>query len=238
MLVAVLSIVLLAPAMVLLVEGVRHWPQIPPHTAGHLTATSLAASLAALGIILASGTPLAWGLSHLNGGRRFWAEVILAVPLLLPPLVVGLVLSYLVGPMSLTRLGWTNTASGLVLAEVYEAAPYYVFVAWSGFSAVPRLYREVAGTLGLSPRRTFWRVVLPLAAPSLAVGAAMAWSRAIGAFGAPIVVSYHPEGLPVGVWVVLEEFGLNAALPLALVLVAVALPLPLAALAWSRRVAR
>jgi molybdate/tungstate transport system permease protein len=66
----------------------------------------------------------------------------------------------------------------------------------------------------------------------------MAWARAMGAFGAPIVVSYHPAGLPVGLWIVLEEFGLPAALPLALLLVLAALPLPLAVVGWARRVAR
>jgi molybdate/tungstate transport system permease protein len=235
---AVLSALLLAPAVALVLEGVHFWPELPAGVVGPLAATSLGASAVALAVIVLAGTPLAWMLAQLRGRSRFWAELVLAVPLLLPPLVVGLVLAYLIGPLTFAHLGWTNTGAGLVTAEIYEAAPYYVFVAWAGFSAVPALYRETAATLGWSPWSVFSRVVLPLAAPNLAVGAAMAWSRAIGAFGAPIVVSYHPEGLPVGLWVVLEEFGLNAALPLALLLVAVALPVPLAALAWSRRAVR
>jgi molybdate/tungstate transport system permease protein len=65
----------------------------------------------------------------------------------------------------------------------------------------------------------------------------MAWSRAVGAFGAPIIVAYHPSGLPLGLWIVLEEYGLPAALPLALLLVLVALPVPLAVVGWARRAA-
>jgi len=229
-----LGVLLLAPALVLLVTGVRDWPRIPPGTATPLSVTSLEASGLALLVTVAGGLPLAWVLSVLPRRLRFVAEGLLAVPLLLPPLVVGLTLAALLGPESLTRLAWTNTFAGLVTAEVYEAAPYFVFLAWTGFSAVPALYREVALSLGWRPARVFRKVILPLASPNLAVGAAMAWSRAIGAFGAPIVVSYHPQGLPVGLWVVLEEFGLTQAMPLALLLVLVALPLPLGALVWSR----
>jgi molybdate/tungstate transport system permease protein len=236
--IAALGLLLLAPALVLLLYGVRDWHLIPAGTLGPLSETSLGASALALLVTVAGGLPLAWYLANLPRRLRFVAEGLLAVPLLLPPLVVGLTLAYLVGPASVTHLAWTNTFAGLVTAEVYEAAPYFVFVAWSGFSAVPMLYREVGLSLGWRPARVFGRIVLPLASPNLAVGAAMAWSRAIGAFGAPIVVSYHPQGLPVGIWVILEEFGLPQALPLALLLVIVALPLPLGALVWSRYAAR
>jgi molybdate/tungstate transport system permease protein len=238
LLLAGLGLLLLAPALVLLFYGIQDWHLIPAGTAGPLGGTSLASSALALGITVAGGLPLAWVLANLPRHLRFVAEGLLAVPLLLPPLVVGLTLAYLLGPDSVTHLAWTNTFAGLVAAEVYEAAPYFVFVAWAGFAAVPMLFREVGLSLGWRPSRVFSRVVLPLASPNLAVGAAMAWSRAIGAFGAPIVVSYHPEGLPVGLWVVLEEFGLPEALPLALLLVLVALPLPIGALVWSRYAAR
>ncbi len=237
-LIVVLGLLLLAPALVLLVYGIRDWGLIPPATLRPLGTTSLGSSAVALLITAAGGLPLAWYLSNLPRRLRFLAEGLLAVPLLLPPLVVGLTLAFLLGPESLTHLAWTNTFWGLVVAEVYEAAPYFVFVAWAGFGGVPLLYREVARSLGWRPWRVFSRVTLPLASPNLAVGAAMAWSRAIGAFGAPIVVSYHPQGLPVGLWVVLEEFGLPQALPLALLLVIVALPLPIGALIWSRHAAR
>jgi len=90
----------------------------------------------------------------------------------------------------------------------------------------------------MRPGAAFARIVLPLAAPGLAIASAMAWARTIGAFGAPIVVAYHPTGLPVGIWIALSEFGLVPALELALVLLAIALPLPLVAMGVGRRAAR
>ncbi|MCL8209009.1 MAG: ABC transporter permease subunit [Actinomycetia bacterium] len=233
----VLGGLLVLPVLLLFAEAARHgtWPPVPVSA---WTATSLAASALALGITVAGGTPLAWYLARLGGRGRLTAELVLSGPLLLPPLVLGLVLAYVLGPERFPHLGWDNTFAGLVVAEVYEAAPYYVFVAWAALGGVAPAYWDAAATLGFAPTRTLFQVALPLAAPELAVGAAMAWSRAMGAFGAPIVLSYHPMGLPVGIWVTLEEFGLSAALPLALLLVAVAWPLPLAALGWARRAAR
>jgi|BEDMetMinimDraft_2_1075160.scaffolds.fasta_scaffold04622_2 molybdate/tungstate transport system permease protein len=228
---------LVLPVILLVFEVLRHgtWPPVPAEA---WTATSVAASALALGIIVVGGTPLAWYLARLDRRGRLVAELVLSGPLLLPPLVLGLVLAYVLGPAGVLGIGWDNSFAGLVVAEVYEAAPYYVFVAWAAFGGVAPNYWDAAATLGFGPTRTLLDVALPLAAPELAVGAAMAWSRAMGAFGAPIVISYHPTGLPVGIWITLEEFGLSAALPLALLLVAVAWPLPLAALGWARRVVR
>jgi molybdate/tungstate transport system permease protein len=152
----------------------------------------------------------------------------------MPPLVLGLVLAYVLGPDTgvgslLNGLGVTTTNSwfALVVAQVYEALPYFVMTAWAGLASVPRLIEETAWTLGKSPRQVFWYATLPLAAPSLIVAMAMAWSRVVGAFGAVIILAYHPTGLPVAIWVGLEELGLAQALPLALWLLVVGLPIPL-----------
>ncbi len=66
---------------------------------------------------------------------------------------------------------------------------------------------------------------------SLAIG----WARAMGAFGAVVIIAYHPYGLPMATWVTLQEQGLEAALPYAVVLIAAALPLPVLAYLWSAR---
>ena len=65
-----------------------------------------------------------------------------------------------------------------------------------------------------------------MARAGFAIAAAMAWARIVGAFGAPVVVAYHPSGLPVAIWIQLQEQGLPAALGLALWLIIVSLPLP------------
>jgi molybdate/tungstate transport system permease protein len=69
----------------------------------------------------------------------------------------------------------------------------------------------------------------------MAMAMAIAWARAMGAFGAVIIIAYHPTGLPLQIWTTLQETGLPSALPYALVLLVVALPLPIAAYLWSAR---
>jgi molybdate/tungstate transport system permease protein len=187
-------------------------------------------------------TPLAWLLAR---GRlplpRVWEAGVLC-SLLLPPLVIGLLLIYLVGPF--TPIGeWfaalhqsaTNTFLALVIAQVYESAPYYVLGALAAFNAVDPRMEQQAALLGDRPFRVLRRVSLPLAAPGLAMALAIAWARAMGAFGAVIIVAYHPYGLPLQIWTTLQETGLASALPFAVVLLVVALPLPLAAYVWSAR---
>jgi len=207
--------------------------------------TSVESGLVTLGVLVLLCTPLAWMLAR---GRlpfpRVWEAGVLA-SLLLPPLVIGLLLIFLVGPY--TPIGQilahlhqsaTNTFLALVIAEVYESAPYYVLGAQAAFAGVDRRLEQQAGLLGDRPRRVFRRVTLPLAAPGLAMSLSVAWARAMGAFGAVVIIAYHPFGIPMQIYTTLQETGLASALPFALVLVVVALPLPLAAYIWSARAGR
>jgi molybdate/tungstate transport system permease protein len=203
---------------------------------------SLESGAVTLAVLVALGTPLAWMMAR---GRlplpRLWEAGVLAA-LLLPPLVVGLLLVFMVGPytpigqaLATVHLSATNTFLALVVAEVYESAPYYVLGALAAFAGVDPRLEQQAGLLGDRPARVARRVTLPLAAPGLAMALAIAWARAIGAFGAVIIIAYHPYGLPLQIWTTLQETGLATALPFALVLLVVALPLPLAAYIWSAR---
>ncbi len=206
---------------------------------------SLESGAVTLGVLLLFGTPLAWMLAR---GRlpfpRIWEAGVLA-SLLLPPLVIGLLLIFMVGPytpigefLAHLNLSATNTFLALVIAEVYESAPYYVLGAQSAFAGVDSRLEQQAGLLGDRPRRVFRRVTLPLAAPGLAMALAIAWARAMGAFGAVVIIAYHPFGIPLQIYTTLQETGLASALPFALVLLVVALPLPLAAYTWSARAGR
>ena len=194
---------------------------------------------------MASCTPLALLLAR---GRlpfpRVWEAGILC-SLLLPPLVIGLLLVFMVGPYTWigSILSWlnqsaTNTFLALVIAEVYESAPYYVLGAQAAFASVDPRLEEQAALLGDRPGRVLRRVTLPLAAPGLAMSLAISWARAIGAFGAVVIIAYHPFGIPMQIYTTLQETGLYTALPYALVLLVVALPLPLAAYIWSARAGR
>jgi molybdate/tungstate transport system permease protein len=198
-----------------------------------------------LAVLMLICTPLAWMLAR---GRlpfpRIWEAGVIA-SMLLPPLVIGLLLVFLVGPYTWVgsvigdlHLSATNTFLALVIAEVYESAPYYVLGAQAAFASVDPRLEQQAGLLGDRPRRVFRRVTLPLAAPGLAMSLAVGWARAMGAFGAVLIIAYHPYGIPMQIYTTLQETGLASALPFALVLLVVALPLPLAAYVWSARAGR
>ena len=207
--------------------------------------TSIESGGVTLAVLIVFCTPLAWMMAR---GRlpfpRIWEAGVLAA-LLLPPLVIGLLLVFMVGPYTWigSILDWfhqsaTNTFLALVIAEVYESAPYYVLGAQAAFSGVDTSLEQQAGLLGDRPFTVFRRVTLPLAAPGLAMSLAVAWARAIGAFGAVVIIAYHPFGIPMQIFTTLQETGLYTALPYALVLLVVALPLPLAAYVWSARAER
>ncbi len=196
----------------------------------------------ALAVLLLLGTPLGWALARGTlPFPRVWEAGVLAV-LLLPPLVIGLLLVFMVGPytpigqwLAAFHLSASDTFLALVIAQVYEAAPYYVLGAQAAFASVDPRLEQQAALLGDPPRRVFRRVTIPLAAPGLAMALAVSWARAIGAFGAVVIIAYHPTGLPMQIWTTLQETGLASALPYALVLLVVALPLPLTAYIWSAR---
>ncbi len=206
---------------------------------------SLEASVIAVAVIVLAGTPLAYLLAR---GRLPWGRVWeagLLLPLLTPPLVVGLLLVFMIGPatpigsaLSHLRLTAADTFFALVVAEIYEAVPYYVLGAEAAFAAVDPELERAASLLGDPAPRTWRRITLPLAAPGLASALAVTWARSMGAFGAVLIIAYHPFGLPMQIWTTLQETGLNSALPFALVLLVVALPLPLAAYIWSARARR
>jgi molybdate/tungstate transport system permease protein len=240
----VIWVALLGPVITLLTH--LSWHQITTALAvpGALDPllVSVESGAITLAVLLLLGTPLAWKLARGSlPFPRVWEAGVLC-SLLLPPLVIGLLLIFMVGPytpigelLGHVHLSATNTFLALVIAEVYESAPYYVLGAQAAFAAVDPAIEEQAALLGDRPSRVARRVTLPLAAPGLAMALAVAWARAMGAFGAVVIIAYHPYGIPLQIWTTLQETGLPTALPFALVLLVVALPLPLAAYFWSAR---
>jgi molybdate/tungstate transport system permease protein len=241
---AVIWIALLGPVIALFFHITPGTVRTALQTPGALTplVVSLQSGLITLAVLVCFGTPLAWMMAR---GRlpwpRVWEAGVLAC-LLLPPLVVGLLLIFMVGPLTPIgqalghfNLSATNTFFALVIAEVYESAPYYVLGAQAAIAAVDPKMEQQAALLGDRPLRAVRRVTLPLAAPGLAMALTVAWARAMGAFGAVIIIAYHPYGLPLQIWTTLQETGIASALPFAAVLLVVALPLPLAAYLWSAR---
>jgi molybdate/tungstate transport system permease protein len=184
-------------------------------------------------IIVAVGTPVAAYIARCSTRERLWWQAVLLVPILLPPLALGILLTLAFGPYGslgamLERLDvrLTNSAAAFILTQVYVGMGYYVLGAVAAFDSVPAILQKQAALLGLPPMKVFLRVTLPLSRLGLAVALSIAWVRAIGEFGAVVVTAYYPSGMPVQLWVNLQSFGLPAVMPLLIVFLAVALPLP------------
>jgi len=200
-----------------------------------LASIRVSLSLTGLGmaIIVAVGTPVAAYIVHCRPRERLVWQAVLLVPILLPPLALGILMTLAFGPYgavgsALERYGivMTNSATAFVATQVYVGMGYYVLGAVAALDAVPVMLQKQAALLGLTPMRVFLRVTLPLAKLGLAVSLSIAWVRAIGEFGAVVVTAYYPSGMPVQLWVNLQSFGLPAVMPLLVVFLAVALPLP------------
>jgi len=194
---------------------------------------SLLLTSIAMLMIVAVGTPVAAYIARCSTRERLWWQAILLVPILLPPLALGILLTLAFGPYGslgamLEQLGlhMTNSPAAFILTQVYVGMGYYVLGAVAAFDSVPAILQKQAALLGLPPLQVFLRVTLPLSRLGLAVALSIAWVRAIGEFGAVVVTAYYPSGMPVQLWVNLQSFGLPAVMPLLVVFLAVALPLP------------
>ncbi|MBZ4396297.1 molybdate ABC transporter permease subunit [Myxococcus faecalis] len=169
-------------------------------TVGLVGFTVTVAAVATL-VILPPGVAVAYALSRWRGPGRGVVDTVLALPLVLPPTAVGLVLLELLGregPLGrvLDAMGVevVFTPGAVVLASAVMAFPLLVRSARSGFEEVdPRLV-AVARTLGDSRARAFFRVTLPLAWRGVVVGALLAFSRALGEFGATVLVAGNIPG--------------------------------------------
>ncbi|WIG93287.1 molybdate ABC transporter permease subunit [Myxococcus sp. SDU36] len=167
---------------------------------GLVSFTLWVAALATL-LILPPGLAVAYALARWDGPGKGVVETLLTLPLVLPPTAVGLVLLELLGrngPLGRVLDAWgvevVFTPKAVVLASAVMAFPLLVRSARAGFEEVdPRLV-AVARTLGASRTRAFFRVTLPLAWRGVLVGALLAFSRALGEFGATVLVAGNIPG--------------------------------------------
>ena len=163
---------------------------------------SLEVTTVALLVILVVGTPVAWALAT----RRFRGKqalvTVIELPLVLPPAVAGIALLAALGPKGILG-GFVDTlgielvfeTAGVVVALVFVASPFYLRQAQAAFEAVDPSLLEASRTLGASEARTFARVAIPVALPGLLSGAALAWGRALGEFGATLVFAGSLQGV-------------------------------------------
>lgn len=184
-------------------------------------------------VIIVIGTPMALYIVRCGARERLIWQAVLLLPVLLPPLAQGVLLSLAFGTQGavgrwLHHFGIvvTNSATAYIGTQVYVGIGYFVLGAVAAMGSVPFALQQQAALLGLTPWQTFWRVILPLARLGLAVAVTITWIRTVSEFGAVMVTAYYPSGMPVQLWINLQSFGLTAVMPLLLLFLAIALPLP------------
>jgi molybdate transport system permease protein len=155
---------------------------------------SLKTTLLAQAVILLLGTPTAWLLARRFRGREALVTLV-ELPLVLPPAVAGLGLLAAFGRTGLLHTSIPFTQTAVVLAVAYVASPLYIRAAIAGFEAVDPNVIAASRTLGAGPARTFFRVVVPLARGGLVAGAALAFARGLGEFGATIMFAGSLRGV-------------------------------------------
>jgi molybdate transport system permease protein len=191
---------------------------------------SLETSVIALAVIVVVGTPAAWLLATRRWPGRSLLITLVELPLVVPPAVAGIGLLAALGPDGLlggaldeagVRLAFET--AGVVVALTFVASPFYVRQAIAGFEALDPALLDASRTLGASEARTFARVAVPVARGALGAGAALAWGRALGEFGATLMFAGSFRGVtqtaPLAIY---ERFATDftSALALAAVLVA------------------
>lgn len=196
---------------------------------------SLVTSLAATGCVVFLGLPAAYLLATRDFRGKRVVESLVDLPLVLPPTVAGLALLLAFGraglagkALNLLGLQLPFTTLAVIVAQSFMALPLFVGSARAGFGSIERRYLDAADTLRASESYRFWRVMLPLAMPSLIAGAAMTWARALGEFGATITFAGNLPGvtqtMPLAVYTALQT-NLDSAIALSLVLMITSLVL-------------
>jgi molybdate transport system permease protein len=184
-------------------------------------------ALALLAVVLL-GTPAAWLLATRRFPGRALAITLVELPLVMPPAVAGIGLLAALGPNGLlggiTGRHLVLQTAGVVVALAFVSAPFYIRLAQAGFAAIDPALLEASRTLGAGEGRTFARIAVPAARGALGAGAALAWGRALGEFGATLMFAGSFRGVtqtaPLAIY---ERFStdLPAALALSAVLIAV-----------------
>ncbi len=198
------------------------------------TMLSLRIALTATVVVAVVGIPLAFLMARREFAGRSFIDVILTVPLVLPPTVVGFGLIILLGRQSwighwlekLFGLTIMFSVGGAALASAVVALPLLYLPAKSAFANVDRELEDIARLFGANPLQIFWHVSLPLARRGIAAGLLLAFARALGEFGATVMVlGILPSRstLPISIYVDAETGQVARAIPAVLLLVAISM---------------
>ena len=187
---------------------------------------------ASLSTLLATGLglPLAYWLARTE---TVWQQVglgFVVLPLVLPPTVSGVVLLTVIGPTTslgdiagASGINLTRSLAGVVLAQTFVASPFVVVTAKAAIERVDETLEHASRALGKSRLQTARHITVPLAGPGILAGVTLAFARAMGEFGATMMLAYYPRTMPVQIWVSFVAAGIERAYPVAIILLAVAL---------------
>jgi molybdate transport system permease protein len=177
-----------------------------------LVGFSVRMALASLLLVLPAGLALAWWLAKFNWRGKALVETLVSLPLVLPPVVTGLLLLQLFGRRGLVG-SWLHTTfnydvvftwRAVVLALAAMSLPLFVRAARTAFEEVDVKFEQLARTLGAGEWRVFFTITLPLARRGVLAGTLLAFARALGEFGATIMVAGSIPGrtttLPVAIY--------------------------------------
>ncbi len=153
-------------------------------------------------ILLLVGTPLAWWLSRTRWRYRFLIEAVVALPLVLPPTVLGFYLLIALGPHgpiggmmeSLGAQPLAFTFTGLVIGSVFYSMPFVIQPLQGAFTAIGKRPMEVAATLRASPLDRFLTVAVPLARPGFVTAAVLGFAHTVGEFGVVLMIGGNIPG--------------------------------------------
>lgn len=164
---------------------------------------SLRLALCVSAILLIVGMPLAYWLAYSSWRGKFLLESIVALPLVLPPTVLGFYALVAMGPrgplgklwMALFGHGLAFTFGGLIVASVFYSFPFAVQPLIASFEGVDRRLLDASAVLGAGNLRTFWRVILPLSLPGVVTAAVLSFAHTLGEFGVVLMVGGNLAGV-------------------------------------------
>jgi len=164
--------------------------------------TARLASIVSL-ILLVISVPLAHWIVFARRRWTFLVEAVISLPLVLPPTVLGFYLLMAMGTRSPIGRLWTEwtghplafTFEGLVVASLFYSLPFAVHPVATAFSQIDPVLREASATLGASPLRTFFSIVLPLSIEGVIAGAVLSFAHTVGEFGVVLMVGGNLPGV-------------------------------------------
>ncbi len=226
LLVALLALPVAALTWVALTDDLSGYladPQV--HAAVRL---SLGTTAIAMLLVVATGLPLAYLLARQRFPGRGAVQLLVDIPIVLPPMVAGIALLEVFGrngwlgpPLAALGIGLPFTTAAVVVSQVFVAGPFFVRAARVGFAAIDPQLAEAARVDGASELRMFAHIMVPVARRAILSGLVLAWARALGEFGATLFFAGNREGvtqtMPLAIFIGFES-NLSLAVGLSFVL--------------------